>query len=386
MKPKPELDPKLDALLQELRHSTPRNPEIVSQARQAFLTQAAQMAQQVPRVSISTPGRLNRWKENLKTIWFGTQKEQKPMLNLFMSVLLVLGVVFGGGATTIAAAQAAQPNETLYPVKTWSEDVRLGWVSDPQEKLDLALQFSTRRVEEIKGMFAVDATIPEPVMTRFENQQQQVLDLAAGMPDDLIIPALERVRDQARQQEQIMAQLHVQDQANQQIHNRIQNLLQSQEQMAGQGIHNPDLLRQQLRQHGRNHNWLLTPTAEVTEPGQTPLPGSNPWTTGTPTPCSGYGPGGSRNPWTTGTPTPGSGYGTGESQNPWMDGTPTPGSGYGPGPGAGDCTACTPKPQNGNPTGQPGSGGGSGSGGGGGGSGQPAPSQSLGGGGNGNKP
>lgn len=381
MNPNPELDPKLDALLQELRRSTSRDPELVSQARKAFLTEAAQIASQVSRVSISTPGRLNRWKENLKTIWFGMQKEQKPMFNLFMSVLLVLGVVFGGGATTVAAAQNAQPDETLYPVKTWSEDVRLGWASDSQAKLDLALQFSARRAEEIQGLFAADNNVPELVITRFENQQQQALDLAAGMSDDLVIPALERVRDQARQQEQTMAQLHVQDQATQQIHLRIQTLLQNQEQMAGQGIQNLDWLRQQLRQHGRNRNGLFTPTADVTETGPTLLPGSNPWTTGTPTPGSGYGPGpgGPQNPWTTGTPVPDSGYGPGGSQNPWTTGTPTPGSGYGPGQGTGGCTTCTPNPQNGNPTEPPGSGGG------GGGGGQPAPSQSPGGGGGGSR-
>lgn len=381
MNPNPELDPKLDALLQELRRSTSRDPELVSQARKAFLTEAAQIASQVSRVSISTPGRLNRWKENLKIIWFGMQKEQKPMFNLFMSVLLVLGVVFGGGATTVAAAQNAQPDETLYPVKTWSEDVRLGWASDSQAKLDLALQFSARRAEEIQGLFAADNNVPELVITRFENQQQQALDLAAGMSDDLVIPALERVRDQARQQEQTMAQLHVQDQATQQIHLRIQTLLQNQEQMAGQGIQNLDWLRQQLRQHGRNRNGLFTPTADVTETGPTLLPGSNPWTTGTPTPGSGYGPGpgGPQNPWTTGTPVPDSGYGPGGSQNPWTTGTPTPGSGYGPGQGTGGCTTCTPNPQNGNPTEPPGSGGG------GGGGGQPAPSQSPGGGGGGSR-
>ena len=379
MNPNPDLDPKLDALLQELRRSTPRDPELVSQARKAFLTEAAQIAPQVSRVSISTPGRLNRWKENIKTIWLGMQKEQKPMFNLFMSVLLVLGAVLGGGATTVAAAQAAQPDETLYSVKTWSEDVRLGWANDPQAKLDLALQFSARRAEEIQELFAADNNVPELVITRFENQQQQALDLAAGMPDDLVIPALEQVRDQARQQEQMMAQLHVADQATQQIHHRIQTLLQNQEQMAQQGIQNPNWLRQQLRQRGRDRNGLLTPTVGAAETGQTALPGSNPWTTGTPTPGSSYGPGGSQNPWTTWTPTPGSGYGPGGSQNPWTTGTPTPGSGYGPGQGTGGCTTCTPNPQNGNPTEPPGSGGG------GGGGGQPAPSQSPGGGGGGSR-
>ena len=363
MNPNPELDPQLDALLQALHRSPPRDPQLASRARDSFLAEAAQIA---PCVSISTQSRLDKWKESLKPFWFSTQKEQKPMFNLFMTVLIVLGAVFGGGATTVAAAQAAQPDETLYPVKIWSEDIRLDWENDPQAKLDLALQFANRRTEEIQTLFVADSAIPEPVMTRFENQQQQALNLAAGMPDGLTLPALERIRNQARQQEQIIAQLQVAEPAAQQTRARIQTMLQTQEQMAVQGIQNPDWLRQQLRLREHDRIWFFTPTAQITENAGTPLSGSNPWTTGT--------------------PTPGSSYGPGESHNPWMDGTPTPGSGYGPGPGTGNCTTCTPKPRNGSPAEQPGTGNGSGDGGNGNGNNGEGGQSTPGGNGNGNKP
>ncbi len=309
MNPNPEIAPKLDELLHELRRSTARDPQLAARARDAFLAEAAKIAPQAPRVSFSAPERLNRWKEIINTLRFGMQKEQKPMFNLVMTALLVLGALFGSGATTVAAAQAAQPDETLYPLKTWTEDVRMDWESDPQARLDLALQFSARRTQEIQAMLAADSAIPELVVTRFENQQQQALDLAAGMSDELTISALEQVRDQVRQQEQAMAQLHVQNQAAQQVHTRIQTMLQNQEQMAQQGIQNPGWLRQQLRQRGQGRNGLFSPTAGVTESGQTALPGNNSWKTGTPTSGSGYGPGadGSQNPMTTGTPAPGSG-------------------------------------------------------------------------------
>ena len=55
MNPNPDLDPKLDNLLQAMRRSTPRDPQMASQARKAFLTEAAQIASQNPRPSISTP-------------------------------------------------------------------------------------------------------------------------------------------------------------------------------------------------------------------------------------------------------------------------------------------------------------------------------------------
>jgi hypothetical protein len=363
MNPNPELDPKLEVLIKSLQLHTPRDPQAASRTRDSFLAEATQIS---PRVSNLPRHRLEEWKEKFTIFWYVSKKEKSTMFKFAMSIFLVLGLVLGVGATTVVAAQSAQPDETLYPVKIWSEDVRLDLETDPQVKLELALQFAARRTEEIRTLFVAGNTVPEEVMTRFESQQQQAMNFAADMPDERTAPALEQVRDQARQQNQFMAQLQVAEPAAQQTRARIQNMLQTQEQMALQGIQDREWLRQQLRLRGRDRIWFFTPTIQVTENAMTPLSGSNSWTNGTPTPGSGYGPGGSHNPWT--------------------DGTPTPGSGYGPGPGTGDCTTCTPKPRNGSPAEQPsaGNGGGDGENGNGdnGEGGQPAP----GGNGNGNKP
>ncbi len=338
MKPNPELDPELDALLQSMRDTTPRDRQQALKARDSFLAKVAQFAPQASRVSISTQSRLDKWKENLRIFSFGTQKEQKPMFNIFMTVLLALGVVFGGGATTLAAAQAAQPGETLYSVKTWSEDVRLDWENDQQAKLNLQLAYTTQRAGEIQNLLAADNAVPQQVLTRFENQNQQALELAAGLSDDQTVAALERIRDQARLQEQTMTKLNVQDQAAQQTQLHVQIMLKTQEQIAQQGIQDPDWLRQQLRLHDRNHIQLMIPATLSAETEQTPLS--------------------SNTPETTGTLTPGSGLGTG-SQNPWTDGIPSPGSRYGTGYDKDECTTCTPNPKSGNPTQQPGPGNGS---------------------------
>jgi len=244
------------------------------------------------------------------------------MFNVTMALLIILGVVFGGGATTVAAAQTAQPEQPLYPVKIWSEDIRLGWETDSKGRLDLGLQFTARRADEISAMLAAGASVPEPVLARFENQQRQALEYAAGMPDELVLPALEQVRNQARQQEQIMMQLQVSEPTAVQIRTRVQIMLQTQAQTAQQGIEDPLWLREQLRLHERIH--VVTPTTEHSLPSATSTTGNNPWTTETPTPLSGYGPG--------------------ESQNPWMEGTPTPGSGYGPGTGTGTSDNTNPSP------------------------------------------
>ncbi len=331
--PNPELDPKLEAVLKSLQRQAQRDPQAASRARQAFLDQAAQIK---PRVSNLPQNRLEGKKENLTAFWFGSRKEKKPMFNFVMSVFLVLVLTFGAGATTVAAAQGALPDGTLYPLKTWSEDVRLGWASDPQSKLDLALQFNARRSVDIHTALASGATVPEPALIRFENQERLALTLAAGLPPNQTRAALEQIRDQAHQQEQAMAQLKLNAPAAQQTRARIQTVLQIQAQIAQQGLENPNWLREQL-QLGENHRFKLS-TATAEPPVQ-------------PTPA---GPGAGSQ----GTRTPGSGDdpGSGNSQNPWIEPTYTPGSGNGPGTGANGNNGPTANPNPGNPTAQPGQG------------------------------
>jgi hypothetical protein len=330
--PNPELDPKLAASLKSLQRQALRDPQAASRARQAFLEQAAQIK---PRVSNLPPNRLEGRKENLLAFWFGLRKEKNPMLNFVLSVVLVLGLMLGAGATTVAAAQAAPPDGALYPLKTWSEDVRLDWVADPQAKLDLTLQFNARRSADLQTALCSGAAVPEPVLARFENQERLTLTLAAGLPVDQTRAALEQIRTQARQQEQAMAQLQLNTPAAQQIRARLQTMLQTQAQIAQQGLENPNWLREQLRLHENNRFRLSTPTVQPPARPTSPTPGGS---QGTHTPGQGNGPG------------------AGNSQNPWIEPTYTPCPGNGPGTGTNGNIGPTANPNPGNPTTQPGQG------------------------------
>jgi uncharacterized membrane protein YgcG len=323
----PEMDRDLEAMLRGMQRTAPRDPQKASQAREAFLAEARNMS---PRVSNLRPGRLNRWQDRLGAFGLPTRREKKPVFNLVMTALLVLGAVFGGGATAVAASQNAQPDNALYFVKTLSEDVRLDVEADPQARLNLALQYTARRLAETRTMLAAQGEAPESLMLRFENQLQQTLMLAAGMPNGEALQALERVREQARTQDQIMAQLQLQTATALQTRSRVRTMLQTQAQLAQAGLEDPTWLRQQLRQRTRSQIML---DVSATESAVAPLAPEAPM--------------GGGNPWTDEIPTPGSSYGPGTSQNPWTDETPVPGSGYGPGPGTGDCADCTGQPQSG---------------------------------------
>jgi hypothetical protein len=255
------------------------------------------------------------------------------MVNILVTLLVALGLVFGGGGAALAASQSAMPDEALYPVKTWSEQVQLQLAGDDEGKLQLMNTFTNRRMEEIRTMLQAGEQVPEPVMTRLEYQLQYMLQMAAGQPEDQSKQALLQVRNQLQIQNQLMQQLQLceGDQAGLLTHERIRSMLEVHQGQAEGGLEDPQWLQQQiqLQLQQQQQNGPMNPSGEsVIE-----LSGANPYTTGTPTHESGYGPGESQNPWTDTTPTPESGYGPGESQNPWTDTTPTPNSGYGPGPG-----------------------------------------------------
>jgi len=288
MNPNSELTPELETLLQNMQPTEARDPQLASRARQIFLAEAGKIARPV---SISPRSRLEEWKAAFQTFWIVNRKEKNPMFNFVMTIALVLGAVLGGGATTVAAAQNALPDEILYPVKTWSETVRISWETNPQAKFELALQLNARRAAEIVDLLAAGEVAPEAALTRFQAQQQQAVQLAYNLPDELVPPALERVREQARQQEQVMQQLQLNDPACEQLRERVREMLQTQLQI---GLEAP------------------------VEP-----------------------------------PAPGPSYGPGEPFNQGNEETPAPGSGFGPGDGT--CEGCTPPgsgngdPQNGDP-------------------------------------
>ena len=273
------------------------------------------------------------------------------MFGALGTILLIVSLVLGGSGATVAAAQNSLPDQALYPVKTWSEDVRTGLASSTQTRLELALEYTSRRAEEMQVMLRAGQTPPEAVQARMQAEIDLAIQLAAGQPDRQAVQAFEQIRQQLQAHEQVFLKLgKPADPQAEALLDRTRTLLQNRLNLCDVGLQDPDMLRQQLRDRDQKQDGSIKPSAPALMPASTGQ--GNPWTTGTPTPGSGYGfgPGdgagttggnGGNNPWTTGTPTAGSGYGPGPGDgsggnNPWTTGTPTPGSGYGPGPQPGD--------------------------------------------------
>ncbi len=281
------------------------------------------------------------------------------MFSALTTILLVVSLLLGGSGITVAAAQASLPDDPLYPVKTWSEDLRSEITRDPQARLNLSLELAERRTAEIAQMVARDEVPPEPVLLRLQTHLQTALQLAAAQNDAQAIRALERIRQRLEvQYQRLLQQANVINPMAQAVLARTRAMIQTHLQAVQEGLQDPQTLRQRLRQGmpetvpPRNQQPGGNPWAQDTPgSGYGSGQGGNPWTQDTPTPGSGYGSGQGGNPWTQDTPTPGSGYGSGQGGNPWTQNTPTPGSGYGPGPGP-EAT-CTPGSGPMMPTAQP---------------------------------
>lgn len=233
------------------------------------------------------------------------------MFSTFGTLLLIAALLLGGGGATAVAAQTAEPDGALYPVKVWSEQVRYGLAGDDDARLELALQFANRRMAEIQNQFALGEVPDEALQLRLQNQLELALRLAAGLPPEEVPGALLRVQTAFQNQLRAAEAWQITGPAGEQVRQQVRAMLQERLNLCAEGLQDQLLLRQRLQQRQQNRNNL-----EPTLSGEGSL---NPWTDGTPTPGSGYGPG------------------PGDNQNPWTDGTPTcenctPGTGTGPGP------------------------------------------------------
>lgn len=263
------------------------------------------------------------------------------MFSTLATIILITSLILGGGGATVAAAQNSQPDQPLYSLKIFGEDIRLGFSVDPKAEYQLALEFADQRAAEIQTMLQAGSLPPEQVQTRYQNQVEQAIQFALNLSDDQTAVALDQIRTHLQTHQQSF--LQVQANASPRIEAALiqtRQMLQEHQQWVAAGLADPAKLREQLRL--RNQALKQTPISSATPVGQstqvaTGTGSGNPWTTGTPTPGSAYGPGKGTAVCEFCTPT-----GSGQGSNPWTTGTPTPGSGYGPGPGPEPTQTCTP--------------------------------------------
>ncbi|MGZ9165933.1 MAG: DUF5667 domain-containing protein [Anaerolineales bacterium] len=184
-----EYDPQVIALLDELEPAPARNPQIAARARARFLAEA---------VSVRDKQRHSLW-----TIF---QQKEQLVMKLIVSILVIVGLLFGGNAT-VAAAQDDLPYEPLYRIKLVSEDIHLWLISDPIAQIEILMQQAQTRTEEMTGLASKGITPPSELTLRTQERIQRALQLIADLDDASQTVALEQIRTRLQTQEQVMIQL-----------------------------------------------------------------------------------------------------------------------------------------------------------------------------------
>lgn len=184
--------------LDALQHVPERDPQRAQASREAYLAQARDLQ---PTVSQPQKSRHIGWTNIFK-------KERSPMYSL-ARIILVAAIALGGTGATAYAAHESLPDQTLYPVKTWIEDLRLGLATSQQAEFNLLLRFADERIEEIETMLEEDLQVQQEVNTRLHQHLQQMLKIAAEMEDPAMMQAMEQVRVQSQVQIQRLEKLKV---------------------------------------------------------------------------------------------------------------------------------------------------------------------------------
>jgi len=174
-------------------------------------------------------------------------------MNVMIASIMIMGLLFGGGVT-VNAAQNDMPNEPLYALKLWSEDVGLQFQNSDEARVNRLMDLAQVRLQEMKQLAEAGQPVPDQVRQRLEQHIQQALQTCTNMDDPTLERTLLRIRNRLQQQERDMElfQLHIQDQY--QTLTQTRTMLRERLQFVEDGLLNHEMFRNTIRngfQHGQ---------------------------------------------------------------------------------------------------------------------------------------
>jgi hypothetical protein len=324
------LEPPLKDWFALLRPIPPRDPVAAARGKENFMVQVRSLP---APVSKSDGVRHIRWIDSIRQLI--RNKEYSPMYVAFTSIVLAISLLFGGAGATVYAAQDSLPNQALYGVKTFSEDLTRSLSLRNQLRLQLELDYASRRVDEMASLAMAGLQPPEAVLLRLEMHLDQAIKLAANTGEGDMLRLLRHVQRRLQQHIRIL------DEAPQSgpLMIRARDAIQTRLQWVALGLSEPNTFREQVQV--RNQFQQLPEIGESYGPGPGPNPDREPGEGEfgpRPGPASdqepiegGYSPGPGPNP----DQEPGeSGYSPGPGPNPDQEpGENNMGPGPGPAPG-----------------------------------------------------
>ncbi len=190
-----ELDEYGKRVLEPLRRDRNIDPKSADEIKKLFLMQADSLRQGL----IAQPETGN--KQNRPGI-NGVFRvfQHNPGLKALMAVVMAAFIILSGSSITVAAAQSSLPGEPLYAIKSWSEDVRLSMTHSTEAKLNLTLDYTNRRLDEISGLFAGGQDFSDQSSDRYQEELENALLLATQLDDTQMLDALEQIKKHAEYQ------------------------------------------------------------------------------------------------------------------------------------------------------------------------------------------
>ena len=259
------LDSQLEDWFSSLRPITPRTPQAAKRGKNNFLAQAQSISAPVSKMNEQ---RHTRWIYSLQKYF--KSKEYSPMYATIASFVLVLALMFGGTGAAVSAAQNSLPNQSLYPVKTFTEDLALRYTFRSTQRFQMELDYATRRLTEMAHLGKMGQEVPETTFQRLEEHLDQALIIAAQFEEAEMIRALHQIRERL--------QLHIEAIPDDLDHDplmiRIRETIQSRLSWAESGLDEPNIFRHEAQIRTR---FELAPQMNNSYgPGPGPLPEQEP--------------------------------------------------------------------------------------------------------------
>jgi hypothetical protein len=190
--PQEPIDPRLINLLNSLKDTPPRDPDLAEQNKSKYLSELENMPIPTRRpsafrqflVGLGISADTNKYKENNKM----TTNNKRLAVKVIAVLVVLVIVLFGGTTATVLASQNSIPGDTLYPIKTTLERTRLSLARSADARVELQLEFAEQRLAEIESLIKEGRFQNiKPAATAFEGHIFKALEelsaLAEANPD-----------------------------------------------------------------------------------------------------------------------------------------------------------------------------------------------------------
>lgn len=188
-----EINPELKKMLESLQDIPERNLQDSHTGRENYMAQVKSLN---PRRATSR-----------KSVRQGKPLGRQAWVTRFAAITAVIVVALSSLGGTIYAAQAAQPDDLLYGVKTLTEEIQVRLEGDPEEKLDLYVSFANRRLQEIQNQIAAGEQVSEKALELLEQHTRKMMEQAAKLDETGMNKALHQIEENLQEQNQTMAEL-----------------------------------------------------------------------------------------------------------------------------------------------------------------------------------